>query len=128
MISSYMDPSESDSSFEDQRTDRQIKKERNREKRREEKKAVLRESKLRPYYDEAQDFKNSVDYFKGIVNPTGLNGYLALNELISSTFHHARRRINLFPIIDRQPDYTLRCVFTGKILEDNEGNLIEKCD
>lgn len=51
-----------------------------------------------------------------------------MHQLLSSTFQHARRRCNLFPVIDRHPDYTLRCVFTGVILQDASGNHLEKCD
>lgn len=58
-------------------------------------------------------------------NPTN---YEELHKLVSSTFRHARRRENIFPIVDRQPDYTLRCVYSGKILSDAEGNNLEKCD
>ena len=48
--------------------------------------------------------------------------------MISSTFKHASRRQNIFPIVDRQPDYTLRCIYSGKILSDASGNKLLKCD
>ena len=54
-------------------------------------------------------------------NPTN---YDELHHLISSTWRHARRRQNIFPIVDRQPDYTLRCVYSGKILSDSDGNML----
>jgi endonuclease I len=30
--------------------------------------------------------------------------------------------------VDRHPDHTLRCVYSGDILSDSEGHFLEKCD
>jgi len=66
------------------------------------------------------------DYYKN-VDITNIK-YNQLHKLLSETYKHAKRRENIFSIIDRQPDYTLRCVYTNKILESAEGKFIEKCD
>jgi endonuclease I len=47
---------------------------------------------------------------------------------LKSTFTHAKRRENFFTIIDRHPDHTLRCVYSGDILSDSDGNFLQKCD
>ena len=120
--------SSSDSSPEEVKPDRQAKKELKREQRRQEHAAILLESKKRPYYNEAADIAQAEAYYKNIHDPVGKEGYLSLHELLSSTFKHARRRCNIFPIVDRHPDYTLRCVFTGRILQDAEGVHLERCD
>ena len=54
--------------------------------------------------------------------------YDSLSSLISSTWKHARRRQNLFPIVDRQPDWTLKCLYSGQILSDAEGKILAKCN
>lgn len=78
-----------------------------------------------PYFDEELDIWNQQKYYHQVSNiPT----YDELHQLLSSTFHHAKRRENIFPIVDRHPDYTLRCIYSGKILSDSSGNFYEKCD
>lgn len=47
---------------------------------------------------------------------------------MSSTFKHARRRENFFTIVDRHPDHKLKCVYSGDVLSDEEGNFLQKCD
>lgn len=67
------------------------------------------------YYDQEADEWAKQKYYLDLPDqPT----YDQLNKLISSTFSHAKRRENIFPIVDRQPDYTLRCVYSGRILSD----------
>ena len=78
-----------------------------------------------PYYDKVSDEWNKEKYYGSL---KGEPNYEELHQLVSSTFRHARRRQNIFPIVDRQPDMTLRCVYSGKILSDAEGNMLEKCD
>lgn len=54
--------------------------------------------------------------------------YEIFNKISLESFIHAKRRINLFPVVDRQEDYTLKCVYSGIVLEDSLGNQLEKCD
>ena len=96
--------SSSDSSPEEVKPDRQAKKELKREQRREEHAAILLESKKRPYYNEAADIAQAEAYYKNIHDPVGKEGYLSLHELLSSTFKHARRRCNIFQIVDRDQE------------------------
>lgn len=90
-------------------------------------KAIVAELKKRPYYDEETDKTNARKYYSAI-DPAEPPDYDTLHQLVSGTYKHAKRRENIFPVIDRQPDYTLRCVYTGEKLEDEEGNLLVRCD
>ena len=84
----------------------------------------LEHKKKNPYFEKELDAHLSEEYYLKLEKVD----YKHLNELISGTFTHARRRQNLFPIIDRHPDGTLKCVYSGKILSDEEGNMLLKCD
>ncbi len=59
-------------------------------------------------------------YFDNDVDPFNTD-YEKLHHLLSNTFKHARRRENFFTSVDRHPDFTLRCVYSGKILSNPEG-------
>ena len=54
--------------------------------------------------------------------------YNHLNSLLKETFKHAKRRENLFPIIDRREDYTLKCIYSEELLSDEDGKELQKCD
>lgn len=105
---------------------RQARKDAKRQERNNHHKQLLNQYKEdHPYYDNKVDEWNKEKYYLNLPkNPT----YESLNRLLSSTFAHARRRDNIFPIVDRHPDYTLKCVYSGRILSDSDGNLLQKCD
>ena len=66
-------------------------------------------------------------YFNNNVDPFNTN-YEQLHQLLAQTFQHARRRENFFTNIDRHPDFTLRCIYSGKILGDKDGNMFGKAN
>ena len=66
-------------------------------------------------------------YYEHNVDPFNTT-YEQLHQLLSTTFKHARRRENFFTNIDRQPDFTLRCVYSGKVLSDAQGNMLKKAN
>lgn len=83
-------------------------------------KLILEEYKKNyKYFDAEANEHDKTQYYSKLQNP---HVYEELHQLISGTFKHAKRRENIFPIVDRHPDYTLRCVYSGKILSDPEGN------
>lgn len=104
---------------------RKLKKDTKMKERRDRFKAILDESKKRKYYDEEADTQAAGKYYQKVVLDLS---YKHLHSLVSKTYHHAKRRENIFPIVDRQPDYTLRCVYTGEKLEDEDGNNLVRCD
>lgn len=66
-------------------------------------------------------------YFDHQVDPFQTN-YEQLHHLLSTTFKHARRRENFFTNIDRQPDFTLKCIYSGKVLSDETGTMLAKAN
>lgn len=66
-------------------------------------------------------------YYDNNVDPEATH-YEQLHQLLSSTFKHARRRENFFTNIDRHPDYTLKCVYSGKILSNDKGEMVSKAN
>lgn len=66
-------------------------------------------------------------YFDNKVDPFNTN-YDQLHTLLSSTFQHARRRQNFFTNIDRHPDFTLKCVYSGAILSNSDGEMLLKAN
>lgn len=66
-------------------------------------------------------------YFDNKVDPFNTN-YDELHTLLSSTFQHARRRENFFTNIDRHPDFMLRCVYSGKVLSNFDGEMLAKAN
>jgi len=98
--------------------------ERREEKRDEFKKVFLNHKTNNIYYDTEKDHYQREGYYLRLKNVD----YDSLSQLLSSTWNHARRRQNFFPIIDRHPDHTLRCVYSGEVIGDAEGNIIQKCD
>ena len=96
------------------------------EKQREKHLKNLESLKKREYYNEKKDNSDIQNYYKEIKK--SLN-YQTLHNLIHSTYKPAKRRENIFSKIDRHPDYTLRCIFTNKTLEDKKGEKkIQKID
>lgn len=77
-----------------------------------------------PYFNEEESKKSISNYYSEITEPT----YENLNILLFKSFSHARRRENFFTIVERHPDFTLRCAYSGKILSDSTGNFYERCD
>jgi len=86
-------------------------------------KAAFIEMRSRPYYNEEADQQASLLYYANLPSPPT---YDSLNALLFSTYNHAKRRINLFPVVDRQPDGTLRCIYSNQLLEDEGCNRLEK--
>ncbi|KRX01020.1 hypothetical protein PPERSA_09626 [Pseudocohnilembus persalinus] len=84
--------------------------------------------KTKTYYNEQQDIKDQQQYYSDFLSQKKHLNYENLNFLVSSTYKHAKRRENIFSLIDRQQDGTLQCLYTKKILEDIQGNKIMKCD
>jgi len=82
--------------------------------------------KKRKYYDEEEDKKMKEGYYKGIVIDKAT--YQELHQLSFNSFKKAKRRENIFSIVDRHPDYTLRCLYTNRILETPEGKVLEPND
>lgn len=54
--------------------------------------------------------------------------YNYFNDLLKSKFKHSKRRAILFPIIDRHPDYTLKCIYSNEIIDIGDGIEKQKCD
>lgn len=80
------------------------------------------------YYNQEEDELQRVKYyFDHDVDPFNTH-YDELHLLLKSTFGHARRRENFFTSVDRHPDFTLRCVYSGRLLSDAEGQMLEKAN
>ena len=79
--------------------------------------------KQQDYYNKKQDLVEIKNYYKNIEKKIN---YESLSNLIHSTFKKAKRRENIFSIIDRRENYTLKCIYTNKILENEKGELLEE--
>lgn len=82
------------------------------------------------YYDEDLDNYNRNEYYKDLLihDEGNIPSWQTLHHLISSTYRHAKRRENLFPVIDRQPDGTLRCCYSNEIVETIDCKRVLKCN
>jgi hypothetical protein len=80
------------------------------------------ELRQRPYFDDIKDQEDQEEYYKDV---NGNLNYDSLHNLLFSTFKHANRRIGLWALIDRQPNGTLQCAYSGKIVEN--ANCIRLC-
>lgn len=66
------------------------------------------------YYNEEIDKANQQTYYQNL-SPTP--DYNQLNQLLASTYHKAKRRINLWANVDRRPDGTLMCAYSNARIE-----------
>jgi hypothetical protein len=76
------------------------------------------------YYDVGLDGAYAKDYYSSIGSPPD---YLQLSQLLQHKRHGGRSKV-MFPLFDRYPDGTLKCIYSGRELSDCEGNLLLKCD
>lgn len=76
---------------------------------------------------EENELKRLKYYFDNKVDPFQTN-YEELHALLSSTFQHARRRENFFTNVDRHPDFFLRCVYSGTVLSNADGEMLAKAN
>jgi len=59
---------------------------------------------------------------------TGSAAYDALNSVLVATYRHGNRRIGLWAAADRQPDGSLRCAYTGAVIETADCERLAKAD
>mmetsp|Transcript_29475 Transcript_29475/g.82322 ORF Transcript_29475/g.82322 Transcript_29475/m.82322 type:complete len:333 (+) Transcript_29475:196-1194(+) len=102
---------------------------------------AYREMQGRPYYDAAADKEAVARYYAARrpgelaleahmveevvpVCPKAL--YDRLNALLSSSYRTARRRIPLWAVVDRQEDGTVRCAYSGVLIE-TAGECLRVC-
>ena len=94
-------------------------------------------TRARPYYDEEKDTMDMCRYYGGIVDGAAIAdrkslppppAYDALNQLLFGTYKHANRRIGLWAIIDRQPDGSLLCAYSGEPIESSDCCRLTKAD
>lgn len=79
------------------------------------------------FSNEANEWYKLQYYLAHNIDPSHAT-YEQLHSLLSSTFTHARRRENLFPLVERHPDLSLRCIFSGTTLSDHTGKMLEKAN
>ena len=75
------------------------------------------------YYNAEKDTVDKEKYYQDIESSEV--EYNQLHRLLSSTYHKAERRINLWADIDRQPDGTLKCAYSDKLIET--ADFIRQC-
>ena len=72
------------------------------------------------YYNEKQDQTDKNEYYSNLDDKFMIN-YEDLHNLISSTKKVFKRGNEIYSIIDRHPDGTLRDIYTNNIIEDEKG-------
>jgi len=81
------------------------------------------------YFDDEQDRAVADAYYAPLLVQTGgVVEYVALSQLLHQGRRFGGRGKVLFPCLDRHPDGTLRCIYTGRILSDSAGELVLACD
>lgn len=79
----------------------------------------------RKYYEEAADQASAREYYAAL---KGDFSFPSLSRLLSQRGRFGGRRAFLFPWMDRHPDGSLRCIYSGRLLSDHGGNLVERCN
>lgn len=74
------------------------------------------------YYNEKADLKDRDQYFAKLNDISNIT-FQDLHNLISSTKKVYKRGKELYSIIDRHPDSTIRDVYTSNVIEDENGVL-----
>ena len=85
----------------------------------------------RPYFNEVQDRLDQEEYYANIMgdqDSSEIITYEVLHNLLFSTYKHAKRRIGLWALIDRQEDGTLKCAYSNKVIENAECIRLCKAD
>lgn len=82
--------------------------------------SMISEYQKEPYYNKEEDRLDMEDYYKDIT-PLRKITYDDLNTLLYKTRKIHKNRKDLFNVIDRRPNGTIRCVYSNKYLEDHSG-------
>jgi len=100
----------------------------------------LKELKSRKsYFNEEDNLREIQNYYKDLFPESnkGFNkndfikskiNYENLNKLTFSNFKKARRREYIFSTVERREDFTLRCIYTDELIENENGERFTKVD
>eukprot|EP00929_Paragymnodinium_shiwhaense_P061350 TRINITY_DN30632_c0_g2_i3.p1 TRINITY_DN30632_c0_g2~~TRINITY_DN30632_c0_g2_i3.p1 ORF type:complete len:391 (-),score=53.82 TRINITY_DN30632_c0_g2_i3:126-1229(-) len=77
------------------------------------------------YHDETADRAAARTFYEPLA---GQITFDRLSQVLQQRGRFGGRRAFLFPLMDRHPDGTLRCVYSGRMLSTTRGELLAKCN
>lgn len=77
------------------------------------------------YYNQREDKIAMTNYYKDLITLKKIT-YDDVNELLRTTKKVYKNHKDIYSVIDRRPDWTLKCIYTDDLLENEEGIPIAK--